>query len=82
MSPEYDGLAKGIIATKKKSRTPAYFGETNVYVDWAVKILIRLYDVTTQASTESGILTLAALRSFARTNAAMLNPNVCDVWIS
>ena len=82
MSPEYDGLAKGIIATKKKSRTPAYFGETNVYVDWAVKILIRIYDVTMQASTGSRMLTLVALRSFARTNATMLKPNNCDVWVS
>ena len=40
-------------------RTPAYFRETDVFVARAVKILIRSYDVTTQASTGSGILTLA-----------------------
>ena len=47
-----------------------------------MKILIRSYDVTAQASTGSGILTLAAQRSFAKTNATMLKPNGCDVWIS
>ena len=64
---------------KYYSWTPAHFRENNDLVASAVKITIRSYDVTTQASTGGGILTLAALRSFVKTNATMLKPNDCDV---
>ena len=47
-----------------------------VFVVNDVKILMRSYDVTTQALISRRILTLAALRSFVKTNATMLNQTI------